>query len=82
MTGVKANYAAIGVSSKVTRHSKDCDLIASSSVTSILHWALDAGKAAGIVTTTRITHATPAAAYAHAPDRKWEGSVPEEVQGL
>ncbi len=26
----------------------------------------------GIITTTRITHATPAAAYAHVPDRNWE----------
>lgn len=32
-----------------------------------------AGKAVGIVTTTRITHATPAAAYAHVADRAWEG---------
>jgi alkaline phosphatase len=26
----------------------------------------------GIITTTRVTHATPAAAYAHVPDRNWE----------
>lgn len=26
----------------------------------------------GIVTTTRVTHATPAASYAHSADRKWE----------
>lgn len=31
------------------------------------------GKSAGIVTTTRVTHATPAAAYAHAASREWEG---------
>lgn len=28
-------------------------------------------KSAGIVTTTRIQHATPGAVYAHTPDRKW-----------
>jgi alkaline phosphatase len=38
-----------------------------------------AGMATGVVTTTRLTHATPAAVYAHAPDRNWEAdsSLPE-----
>lgn len=31
------------------------------------------GKKVGIVSTARITHATPAAAYAHIPERNWEG---------
>lgn len=26
----------------------------------------------GLVTTTRVTHATPAGVYAHTPDRDWE----------
>ncbi|GFS07968.1 alkaline phosphatase, partial [Elysia marginata] len=30
------------------------------------------GKSAGVVTTTRVTHATPAASYSHTPDRNWE----------
>lgn len=30
------------------------------------------GKSTGIVTNTRISHATPAALYAHAPSRYWE----------
>jgi alkaline phosphatase len=32
------------------------------------------GMGLGIVTTTRITHATPAAVYGHVPNRNWEGS--------
>lgn len=32
------------------------------------------GLAVGVVTTTRITHATPAAVYAHVPNRNWEGA--------
>jgi alkaline phosphatase len=34
------------------------------------------------VTTTRITHATPAAGYAHSADRDWEsdGNVPDSVR--
>jgi alkaline phosphatase len=34
--------------------------------------ARDRGLGVGIVTTTRITHATPAAMYAHEPFRDWE----------
>lgn len=29
------------------------------------------GKSVGIVTTTRVNHATPSAAYAHCVDRDW-----------
>ncbi|KAF0752680.1 alkaline phosphatase, tissue-nonspecific isozyme-like [Aphis craccivora] len=35
-------------------------------------------KSTGLVTNTRITHATPSALYAHSPSRYWEddGKVP------
>lgn len=36
----------------------------------------------GIVTTTRVTHATPAAAYAHSADRKWEADADVPRHGL
>ena len=40
------------------------------------------GKSVGIVTTARMTHATPSAAYAHTPARGWESDYdvwpPEE----
>lgn len=40
------------------------------------------GKRTGIVVTSRITHATPAGAYAHIADRDWEGDVDmEDVEG-
>ncbi|MBC7521238.1 MAG: alkaline phosphatase [Sandarakinorhabdus sp.] len=32
------------------------------------------GMSVGVVTTTRITHATPAAVYGHVPNRNWEGA--------
>lgn len=32
------------------------------------------GMAVGVVSTTRVTHATPAAVFAHVPDRDWEGA--------
>ena len=37
----------------------------------ILFWLFE-GKKVGIITTARITHATPAAAFAHVPERNWE----------
>lgn len=38
----------------------------------------------GVVTSTRVTHATPSATYAHVTDRDWEcdGSVPEECKDV
>ena len=43
-----------------------------SEVDSILQWAHYAGKSTGIVTNTRITHATPSGAYAHVYERDFE----------
>jgi alkaline phosphatase len=50
----------------------DCKSSKGAEINSILDWAYQAGKSVGIVTSTRITHATPAGAYAHTPDRDWE----------
>ena len=50
----------------------DCPTSLGSQLDSILKWAKRAGKSTGIVTTTRVTHATPAAAYAHVFDREME----------
>lgn len=71
LSGVKTKAGVIGVSTDVTRG--DCASAAGRELTTILGLAEDAGLATGIVTTARITHATPAAAYAHSADREWEG---------
>ena len=34
----------------------------------------------GFVTTTRVTHATPAALYAHSANRDWECQIPEDIE--
>ncbi|XP_016955180.1 alkaline phosphatase [Drosophila biarmipes] len=70
LTGVKANYGTIGVNAKV--HRGDCVTNSSNHVESIGHWAQEAGKWAGVVTTARVTHASPAGVYAHVADREWE----------
>ena len=40
----------------------------------------ETGRSTGLVTNTRITHATPSATYAHVPDRKFEYEIPEYVK--
>ncbi|CAL8400465.1 unnamed protein product [Arctogadus glacialis] len=69
LCGVKANEGTVGVSAAAVR--SQCNTTQGNEVTSILRWAKDAGKSVGIVTTTRVNHATPSAAYAHCVDRDW-----------
>ncbi|XP_014286122.1 alkaline phosphatase [Halyomorpha halys] len=71
-TGVKVNYRMIGVDSSVKERDCEASLMAEKRLTSIATLAQQAGKATGIVTTTRVTHATPAAMYAHSAYRHWE----------
>lgn len=70
--GVKANYGTIGVNANVTRYSCDGAQNEEDQVLSIAQWAQAAGKDAGLVTTARVTHASPAGVYAHIADRNWE----------
>ena len=51
---------------------EDCESSKNSKIDSIARWAHDAGKSVGMITTTRITHASPSAIYAHSPSRDWE----------
>jgi alkaline phosphatase len=45
-------------------------------------YAKSSGKATGVVTTTRITHATPAASYSHVADRDWEAGAVEGCEDI
>lgn len=79
LCGVKANEGTVGVSAAAVR--SQCNTTQGNEVTSILKWAKDAGKSVGIVTTTRVNHATPSAAYAHCVDRDWysDSEMPAEA---
>src|SRR5690606_34222481 len=70
MTGVKTRTGLIGLNQNAELG--NCKSAQGNAVTSFLEQAAKAGMGTGIVTTTRITHATPAATYAHAPHRDWE----------
>ncbi|XP_069583122.1 alkaline phosphatase-like [Ranitomeya imitator] len=69
LCGVKANSGTLGVSAATTYGL--CETANGNEVKSILHRAKMAGKSVGIVTTTRVQHASPAAAYAHSAYRGW-----------
>ncbi|CAH0399763.1 unnamed protein product [Chilo suppressalis] len=80
LCGVKARYETLGLDAGARFNI--CATTINSKVTSLIDWVHDAGKSSGIVTTARITHATPAALYAHAPSRYWEDDsrVPPTVR--
>jgi alkaline phosphatase len=73
MTGVKTRAGYIGIDQVPNRG--DCAASKGHELVSALELAALAGQATGVVTTTRITHATPAATYGHLPDRDWEVDV-------
>ncbi|XP_032381638.1 intestinal-type alkaline phosphatase [Etheostoma spectabile] len=79
--GVKANYGTLGVTAATPRY--NCRASFGNEVTSVLHRAKKAGKSVGIVTTTRVQHASPGANYAHSADRGWYSDsdlTPEAIQ--
>ncbi|UYV82022.1 hypothetical protein LAZ67_21000474 [Cordylochernes scorpioides] len=76
LTGVKGNQGTIGVNGKVKRGDCKAQMNPDNHLTSIMAKAQRMGMSTGVVTTTRITHASPAGAYAHIAERNWEGKSP------
>ncbi|MGL6160638.1 alkaline phosphatase [Microbulbifer sp.] len=70
MTGVKTKAGVINVDETVARG--DCAASLERPLTTALELAEAKGKSTGIISTARITHATPAATYAKSPERGWE----------
>jgi alkaline phosphatase len=70
ITGVKTEEGVLSVNQNVTR--SDWKTVAGNETKSLLEYAEDAGLSTGIISTARLTHATPGACYAHSPDRDWE----------
>ena len=70
MSGVKTDVGTIGVDEDIVRG--DCSSVSGNELVTALELAEIAGKATGIISTARITHATPAATYAKSADRNWE----------
>lgn len=69
-TGVKTRYGLLSVSPEVVRGT--CEAIEAASLETFWDAAADQGMKLGLVSSARLTHATPAAAYAHSSERDWE----------
>lgn len=80
-TGVKTKIGAIGVGPDVI--SGDCQSGLANALPILGEQATERGLALGIVSTARITHATPASVYSRTPDRGWEADawIPEDQRG-
>lgn len=70
VSGVKTNIGVLGLDEDTRKGS--CASAAGNQLFTALELAEIAGLSTGIVSTTRITHATPAATYAKSADRDWE----------
>ena len=81
VTGVKTRIGLFGVDENVGRG--DCTSGQGRELVTALELAELARKSTGIVSTARITHATPAATYAKSVDRNWEddSELPASARG-
>jgi alkaline phosphatase len=86
MTGVKMNNEVLSMSADTVARdpvadangnklANDCGSGNGHPVTTLLEMAKGKGLSAGVVTTTRVTHATPAATYAHICHRDLENDI-------
>ncbi len=80
-TGLKTRIGVLGIGPEAVRGV--CKDALAHQLPTLGEEAKRRGLALGIVTTTRITHATPAAVYAHTADRDWESdtNIPADQQG-
>ncbi len=70
MTGVKTDDGVISVNQNVVNG--DHTTVAGNETKTLIQYAEESGRSTGVISTARLTHATPAACYAHSPDRDWE----------
>lgn len=82
MSGVKGRYGTLGVNAGTVR--RDCSTVAGNEVETVLEKAYKRGMSVGIVTTTYVTHASPAASYAKTDNRGWysDGSYLDYYDGI
>ena len=74
-TGVKQRFNLINLGGDAIHD--DCSTVAGNELTTFAEIVSGMEKSVGIVSTARVTHATPAAVYSKTANRNWEDSVPE-----
>jgi len=80
MTGVKTDAGVVGVDEDVNRG--ECASQAGNELVTALELAEIAGMSTGIVSTARITHATPAATFAKSVERGWESNAAMSAEAV
>ena len=80
MTGIKTKAGVISVNQNVVRG--DYSTVLGNELETLLEKAEKENYATGVVTTARLTHATPGACYAHSPERNWEddSKLPDDAK--
>jgi alkaline phosphatase len=80
LTGAKTRAGVISVDEHPERG--DFEAVAAHRLPTLFEQAEERGLRTGIVSTAHVTHATPACAYAHSPDRRWEddSKLPEPAR--
>mgnify|MGYP000483430161 CR=1 FL=1 len=80
VTGVKTEDSIISVDQRVV--AGDYKTVKGNELVTVLELAEQKGLSTGVVSTARLTHATPAACYAHTADRDWEADrdLPEDAR--
>jgi len=73
LTGYKTRAGVISVDARLERG--DCNEVEQHRLTSLFDLAREHDWARGVVTTTRVTHATPAGAFAISADRNFESDT-------
>ena len=73
ISGVKTDEGIISVNQNVQHGNYKS--VAGNQTKTLLEYAEEAGKSTGVVSTARLTHATPAACYAHSSARDWESDA-------
>ena len=73
ISGVKTDEGILSVNQNVVR--QDWRTVKGNETKTLLEMAEQRGLATGVVTTARLTHATPGACYAHTADRDWEADA-------
>lgn len=73
VAGIKSRSGTLGVRHDAVR--QDCASAQGQGTDTLFELAERAGLSTGIVSTARITHATPAATYAETPARGWEDNT-------
>jgi alkaline phosphatase len=81
-SGEKTRIGVLGVGPETERG--DCAAALANPLPLLGEEVKQRGLALGIVSTARLTHATPASVYARSPDRGWEAdaAIPDDQKGL